>query len=95
MSQEYGGGRIRNTETPEPLYQRPTSKSPSRNELVHMRPSNLFEEISEEQFNRREQDKAAYKQELQSQINAVKNRKAEQKRLKQLEDIKEEQKILS
>ena len=64
MSQEYGGGRIRNTETPERLYQRPTSKSPSRNELAQMRPSNLFEEISEEQFNRREQDKAAYKQEL-------------------------------
>jgi hypothetical protein len=93
MSHEYGG--VRNTETPEPQYQRPNSKSPSRNELVHMRPSNLFEEISEEQFNRREQDKAAYKHELQSQINAAKNRKAEQKRLKQLEDIKEEQKILS
>ena len=34
--------------------------SPNRNEIVHMRPSNNFEDITENEFNKREQNKKQY-----------------------------------
>lgn len=39
--------------------------SPTRNELIHMKPTNNFEEITEVEFDRREQAKAQYRLELQ------------------------------
>lgn len=43
---------------------RKDSNSPSRKELNHMRPSNFFEDITEEQFNLKETEKHRYKLEL-------------------------------
>jgi len=34
--------------------------SPNRNEIAHMRPSNNFEDITEDEFNKREQNKKQY-----------------------------------
>jgi hypothetical protein len=34
--------------------------SPKKQEIQHMKPSNMFEDITEDEFNRREQDKKAY-----------------------------------
>lgn len=41
-----------------------TSGSPSRQEMTHMRPSNMFEDITEDEFNNREADKNFYRLEL-------------------------------
>jgi len=38
--------------------------SPKRNEIQHMKPSNMFEDITEDEFNKREQEKKAYQNEL-------------------------------
>ena len=38
--------------------------SPKKQEVMHMKPSNMFEDITEEEFDRREQDKKAYQREL-------------------------------
>ena len=54
--------------------------SPTRNELVHMRPSNLFADITEEQFNQKEAEKNQYKADLLHQIQTVSRKKAEEKR---------------
>lgn len=40
------------------------SNSPSQNEMLHAKPSNLFEDITEDDFNRRERAKADYRKEL-------------------------------
>lgn len=40
------------------------SYSPKKQEIVHMKPSNMFEDITEIEFNKREQDKKAYQNEL-------------------------------
>jgi len=40
----------------------------SNGEVLHMRPSNNFEDITEEQFNMREKNKAEYRKELQRQM---------------------------
>ena len=44
------------------------SYSPTRPEIEHMKPSNMFEDITEDEFNRREQEKNSYKMELVKQI---------------------------
>ena len=49
--------------------------SPKRNEAIHMKPSNQFEDITEDEFNRREQDKKAYSFDLAKQIEEDKERK--------------------
>ena len=41
-----------------------TLLSKNKDEIAHMKPSNLFEDISEEEFNKREQNKNAYKAQL-------------------------------
>jgi len=38
--------------------------SPKKQEIMHMKPSNMFEDITEEEFNKREQDKKLYQHEL-------------------------------
>ena len=38
--------------------------SPKKQEVMHMKPSNMFEDITEAEFNKREQDKKAYQNEL-------------------------------
>lgn len=45
--------------------------SPSQNEMLHMRPSNMFEDITEEEFNRKERVKAEYRKELFMQMEEV------------------------
>lgn len=42
---------------------------------MHMRPSNAFEDITEAEFNKREQDKKAYQNELMRQMTEAKERK--------------------
>ena len=56
------------------------SSSPERhqlteNEKVYMRPSNNFAEVSEVQFNKKEQEKALLRLELQEQIELQRRRK--------------------
>ena len=43
--------------------------------MVHMRPSNLFEDITEDEFNRRERNKAEYRTELMQQMEEAKRKK--------------------
>lgn len=70
-----------------------TSFSPNRNEILHMRPSNYFEDITEDEFNRREQNKHSYKNELFSQMAEARDKK-EAERMKRLrEDILEEERL--
>ena len=40
-----------------------------------MKPSNMFEDITEEEFNKREQDKKAYQNELMVQMQEANERK--------------------
>lgn len=41
-----------------------TVSPPKANEIAHMRPSNHFEDITEDEFNKREQNKRQYQNEL-------------------------------
>ena len=50
--------------------------SPTRQEMVHMKPSNLFQDITEDEFNKREAEKNEYKNELQRQMQEHKAKKA-------------------
>lgn len=53
-----------------------TSKSPpTKNEKLHMKPTNNFEDITEEEFDRRERLKAEYRRHLQEQINEQQDKK--------------------
>jgi len=45
-----------------------TGYSPTKAETSHMRPTNNFEDITEEEFDRRERAKAEYRQVLQDQM---------------------------
>ena len=58
-----------------------------------MRPSNLFEDITEDQFKRKESEKNQYKLDLQIQIENQKRRKQEARRVKEQEDLFEEEKV--
>ena len=44
------------------------SYSPGRNEILHMKPSNAFEDITEDEFNAREERKHTYQRELMKQM---------------------------
>ena len=47
--------------------------------MVHMRPSNNFEDITEDLFNYRETEKNQYKMDLQKQMEDIKSRKEQAK----------------
>ncbi len=49
--------------------------SPKRQEIIHMKPSNMFEDITEDEFNKREQDKKSYQNELLQQMQEAKDKK--------------------
>jgi hypothetical protein len=51
------------------------SPIPSSKEILHMRPSNNFEQITELQFDERERAKAEYRKELQQQIEETTRKK--------------------
>lgn len=42
---------------------------------MHMKPSNRFEDITEDQFNKKEAEKNLYKFELQQQMDEIKAKK--------------------
>jgi len=67
--------------------------SPTRNEAIHMRPTNNFEEITEVEFDRREQAKAQYRLELQQQMQEINDAKNDYKKKQVLKDIEHEQRI--
>ncbi len=50
--------------------------------MNHMKPSNMFANITEEEFNRKEAEKNLYKLELRQQIEATQQRKADEKQKK-------------
>lgn len=58
-----------------------------------MRPSNNFEDITEDEFNRREQNKKQYQNELFQQMQEARNRRETEKQRRLQEDMIEEQKI--
>lgn len=55
-----------------------------------MRPTNNFEEITEVEFDRREQAKAQYRIELQQQMHEIQEAKDNEKKKKVLKDIEHE-----
>ena len=58
-----------------------------------MKPSNMFEDITEEEFNRREQDKKAYQNELMVQMQEATERKRMDKARRERQDIEDDVKI--
>ena len=58
--------------------------------MNHMKPSNMFANITEEEFNRKEAEKNLYKLELRQQIEATQQRKADEKQKKMMQDYNEE-----
>ena len=58
-----------------------------------MRPTNNFEEITEVEFDRREQAKAQYRLELQQQMQEINDAKNDYKKKQVLKDIEHEQRI--
>jgi hypothetical protein len=58
-----------------------------------MRPSNNFEDITEVEFNKREQNKKQYQNELFAQMAEARNRRETEKQRKFEQDVVEEQKI--
>lgn len=78
ITAEYGAYGAFNAQTEtysqpimEDTYNRTDGYSPTRNETIHMRPTNNFEEITEVEFDRREQAKAQYRIELQQQMHEI------------------------
>lgn len=73
-----------------------TSKSQRKqNELAHMKPSNMFDDITEDEFNKREQNKNAYKQELFKQMQEASQKKDAEKRRRQMLEMEDEMKIMN
>ena len=70
-----------------------TLLSKNKDEIAHMKPSNLFEDISEEEFNKREQNKNAYKAQLMQQMQEAQEKKAAEKRRQQELEIEDDAKI--
>lgn len=66
---------------------------PTKNEKMHMRPTNNFEDITEEEFDRRERAKAEYRRELQEQMDAQNAAKEAQKKKLLVSDLNQEKKI--
>ena len=58
-----------------------------------MRPSNHFEEITETEFNQRENGKNLYKIELQRQMDEARFRKENDKKIKFQQELEDEMKI--
>ena len=58
-----------------------------------MRPSNHFEEITETEFNQRENGKNLYKIELQRQMDEARFRKENDKKIKLQQELEDEMKI--
>ena len=52
-----GGIEMNRPPSPNPYQYESANYSPTRNELIHMRPSNHFEDITEVEFNSRETEK--------------------------------------
>jgi len=71
-TQDFGATRRGHEELSRSMQQ---TYSPKKNEIMHMKPSNMFEDITEEEFNRREQEKKAYQNELFQQMQEAKDRK--------------------
>lgn len=66
---------------------------PTMQETRHMRPTNNFEEITEDEFDRRERAKAEYRLALQQQITDTAALRETQKKKDLIEDVKQEQRI--
>ena len=66
---------------------------PTMQETRHMRPTNNFEEITEDEFDRRERAKAEYRRALQQQITDMQALKETQKKRDLIDEVKQEQKI--
>ena len=62
-------------------------------ETRHMRPTNNFEEITEDEFDRRERAKAEYRHALQQQITDMQALKETRKKKDLINEVKQEQKI--
>ena len=58
-----------------------------------MKPTNNFEEITEEEFERRERKKAEYRNELMQQIREQQEKKHNLKKQDMLNEVKHEQRI--
>lgn len=54
---------------------------------MHSKPSNMFEDITEDEFNRRERAKIEYRKELQIQMDEIQRKKELEKKKKFIEDI--------
>ena len=58
-----------------------------------MKPSNMFEDITEDEFNKREQEKRAYQNLLMEQMNEAKERKKQEKDRIRRQEVEDERKI--
>ena len=58
-----------------------------------MKPSNMFEDITEEEFNKREQDKKSYQNELMTQMLEAKEKKRLEKERLMRQEIEDDNKI--
>ena len=67
--------------------------SPKKQEIMHMKPSNMFEDITEDEFNKREQEKRAYQNLLMDQMNEAKERKQQEKDRIRRQEVEDERKI--
>lgn len=58
-----------------------------------MKPSNMFEDITEAEFNKREQEKKAYQNELFQQMQEAQERKKMEKERARRQEVEDEKKI--
>ena len=73
---------------------RQTSRSPpTKQEKLHMKPTNNFEDITEEEFDRRERAKAEYRRQLQEQMNDQLERKENSKKQLAISELQQEKRI--
>eukprot|EP00354_Favella_ehrenbergii_P003023 CAMPEP_0170453850 /NCGR_PEP_ID=MMETSP0123-20130129/2304_1 /TAXON_ID=182087 /ORGANISM="Favella ehrenbergii, Strain Fehren 1" /LENGTH=74 /DNA_ID=CAMNT_0010716379 /DNA_START=1488 /DNA_END=1712 /DNA_ORIENTATION=- len=67
--------------------------SPKKQEIMHMKPSNMFEDITEDEFNKREQEKKEYQNLLMSQMNEAKARKQMERDRIRRQEVEDDRKI--
>jgi len=60
---------------------------------MHMKPSNMFEDITEDEFNKREQEKKEYQNLLMSQMNEAKARKQMERDRIRRQEVEDDRKI--
>ena len=72
---------------------RSISPPPTKNETMHMRPTNNFEAITEAEFNKREQAKNDYRRELMAQMQEAQSKKDNMKKDDMLYGIQQEKRI--